>query len=76
MFVPDPGSEFFPSRIQGQTDSRIRIRIKEFKYLTQKIVFKLSEIWSKMFIPDPDPKSRGQKGTESATQAKPIGTGT
>jgi hypothetical protein len=29
-----PGSEFFPSRIQGQKDSRIRIRIhiKELKY--------------------------------------------
>ncbi len=23
-----PGSEFFPSRIQGQKDSRIRIRVK------------------------------------------------
>jgi hypothetical protein len=29
-----PGSEFFPSRIQGQKDSgsRFRIRNKEFKY--------------------------------------------
>jgi hypothetical protein len=43
-----PGSEFFPSRI----------RIKEFKFLTQQIVSKLLEIWSGlfiMFIPDPDP---------------------
>jgi hypothetical protein len=33
MFIPNPGSEFFPSRIQGQKDSgsQIRIRIKEFK---------------------------------------------
>jgi hypothetical protein len=33
MFIPDP-IEFSPSRIQGQKDSgsRIRIRIKEFKY--------------------------------------------
>ncbi len=54
-----PGSEFFPirdtrSRIQGQKDSRIRIRMKEFKYFNPKIVSKLSEIWSGMFIPDPD----------------------
>jgi hypothetical protein len=33
----------FASRIPGQKDSRIRIRIKDFKYLTQKVVFKLSE---------------------------------
>ncbi len=39
------GSQYFPSRI--------RIRIKGFKYFNQKIVSKLSEIWSKMFIPDP-----------------------
>jgi hypothetical protein len=34
-----PGSEFFPSRIQVQkgSRSRIRIRIKELKYLTQKL---------------------------------------
>jgi hypothetical protein len=31
-----------------------RIRIKEFKYLTQKIVSKLSELWFGLFIPDPD----------------------
>ncbi len=61
--------------VQGQKDSesRIRIRIKEFRYLTHKIVSKLSEIWSGFFIPDPDPDflpipdpgSRGQKGTGS-----------
>jgi hypothetical protein len=38
--IPDPGS---------------RIRIKEFKYFNPKIVSKLSEIWSGLFIPDPDP---------------------
>ncbi len=32
MFIPDPGSEFFPSRIQDQKDSASLIRIKEFKY--------------------------------------------
>jgi hypothetical protein len=41
MFIPDPN--FFPSRIP------------EFNYFNQKIVSKLSEIWSGMFIPDPDP---------------------
>ncbi len=52
-----PGSRIriFPARIQGHKDSGSRIRIKEFKYfLTQKIVSKLSEIWSTMFIPDRD----------------------
>ncbi len=45
MFIPGPGSECFHpgSRIQGQKDSgsRIRIRIKEFKYLNPKNVSKL-----------------------------------
>jgi hypothetical protein len=42
VFTPDPGSEFFPSRIPGQKDSgsRIRIRIKEFKkYFNTKNCF-------------------------------------
>jgi hypothetical protein len=43
--IPNPGSDFFPSRI----------RIKEFLYLTQKLFFKLSEKWSGLFILDPDP---------------------
>ncbi len=33
-----------------------RIRIKEFQYFNPKIVFKLSEIWSGLFFPDPDPE--------------------
>ncbi len=49
-----PGYEFFPSRIKGRKDSRIRIRIKELSILAHKIVSKLSEIWLKIFIPDPD----------------------
>ncbi len=60
MFIPDPGAEPFPSLIQGQKDSgsRIRIRIKKkFVFLTQKIFSKLSEIWSGIFDPDPDPGS-------------------
>ncbi len=52
MFIPDPNIFNPGSPIQGQKESRIRI--KEFKYIYQKIVSKLSEIWSKMFIPDPD----------------------
>ncbi len=73
MFIPDPIFFHPGSRIQGHNDpgSRIQIRIKEF--LTEKIVSKLSEIWSGMFIPDPGsgswiythPGSRGQKGIGS-----------
>jgi hypothetical protein len=44
MFIPDPGSK----------RSRIRPASKNLVFLTQKIVFKLSEICSGMFIPDPD----------------------
>ncbi len=46
MFIPDPNF-FHPGS---------RTRIKEFKYFSpQNIVSKLSEIWSRLFIPDPDP---------------------
>jgi hypothetical protein len=67
--ITDPGF-----RIEGQKDSgsRIRIRIKEFKYLTQKIVSKLSKKLSGLFITDPGsgswffthPGSRGQKAPD------------
>ncbi len=85
MLIPDQN---FPSGIQGQKDSgsRIRIRIEELKYRTifnPKIVYKLSEIWSGMLIPDsdldflpvPDPGIQGSKnspdpGSESATLPK------
>jgi hypothetical protein len=52
-----PGSEFLPYRIQGQKDSgsRIRIRIKEFRYFNPKIVSEVAKILSGLFIPDPDP---------------------
>jgi hypothetical protein len=40
-----PGSEVFPSRIPDPHQRSI---------LTQKIVSNLSEIWSGLFIPDPD----------------------
>jgi hypothetical protein len=67
------------SRVKKILDPRspIRIRIIEFKYLKSKNVSKLSDICSRAFIPDPDPNldflpipdpgSRGQKGTGSAT---------
>jgi hypothetical protein len=47
MIIPDPGSEFFPSRIRN----------KEFKYFKPKIVSKLSDpgYSSRIWITDPDP---------------------
>ncbi len=48
--IPDPGS-----RVKKMRRSQIRIRIKDSIIFTEQIVSKLSEIWSKMFIPDPDP---------------------
>jgi hypothetical protein len=66
MFIPDPGSEFFPSRIQGQKGSPAS---KNGGILTQKIVSKLLEMGpgcsagsSQIRIPDqkvknaPDPQ--------------------
>ncbi len=44
--IPDPGS-----KDSGIPDPA---RIKELKYFNPKIVSKLSEIWSGMFISDPD----------------------
>ncbi len=38
-WISDPGSEFFSTRIQGQKDSRIRIRIKELKYFNPNNCF-------------------------------------
>ncbi len=54
---------------------------KNLSILTQKIVSKLSERWSGLFIPDPDPDflpipdpgSRGQKGSGSGTLLKSTG---
>ncbi len=60
--LSDPNFSHPGSRIQGQKDSRIPDpdphklqRIKNFK--PQKLVSKLSEIWSGMFITDPDLES-------------------
>ncbi len=48
-------SECFPSRIPGPGSKRFpHPQKKKFSIFIQKIVSKLSEIWSKMFIPDPD----------------------
>ncbi len=57
---PDPESEFFPSRIPHPNffHSGSRIRFKEFKYFNPKTVSKLSEIWSGLLIPAPDPRIR------------------
>ncbi len=52
FYKPDPGS-----RIKKISGSQIRIRKKEYKYFNPKIVYKLSKIWSGMFIPNPDPGS-------------------
>ncbi len=83
MFIPDPGSDFFPSRIRTVSipDPGSRILIKEFKYFNPKKAKKWF-LSSKKYdpgcssrIPDPgsgcwlspipDPRSRGQKSTQS-----------
>jgi hypothetical protein len=79
MFISDHDPNFSPSWIQGQkiteiTGSRIRIRIKEFKYLkklflsSRKYYLKCSSrIRILIFYPSliPDPGFMGQKGTGS-----------
>ncbi len=72
MFIPDPGSDFFPSRIPDPTffHPGSRIRIKEFKYFNPSKWFLSSKKYDLgcssrilFFLPIPDPGSRGQKGT-------------
>jgi hypothetical protein len=55
-FIPDPNFFYPGTRVKKIPGSWIwiRIRIKEFKYFNPKMVSKLSEILSVMFIPDPD----------------------
>ncbi len=50
-----PGSEFFPSRIRTSSIPYPGSASKNLSIITQKIVSKLSEIWSGLFIPDTDP---------------------
>jgi hypothetical protein len=64
-----PGSKIYHtgSRVEKIPDRHQRILL----FLTQKIFTKLPEIWSRMFIPDPDffhPESRGHKSTGSRTR--------
>ncbi len=59
--------QIFPSRIQGQKDPGSG---SSWKILTQKIVSKLSEIWSRgsgFFMPDPGVKKAPDPGSKSAT---------
>ncbi len=51
MFILETGSEFFTSRIQIFSIPDL----KEFKFLNPKNCSKLSETWSGLLIPDPDP---------------------
>jgi len=57
MFMPDPGSEFFPSRIPDPP--------QEFKYFNPKKWFPSTQKYYPGFLPIPDPGSRGQKGIGS-----------
>jgi hypothetical protein len=79
MFIPDPGSDFFPSRIPDLNclHPGSRIRIKEFKYFNppkkQKKWFLSSRKYiSGLFIPDPDADILPipGPGSESATLFK------
>ncbi len=85
MFIQDPGSEFFPSRITDPESKRFPDHgsgsaSKKFCILTQKIVSKISEIRSGMFIPELDLGSgsrffypsqiQGPKGTGSRIQIR------
>jgi hypothetical protein len=77
MFIPDLGSDFFPSRIPdlNRFHPGSRFRIKEFKYFNPKIWFLSSRKYDtgcSSQIPDadpdflliPDPGSRGQKAPD------------
>ncbi len=89
MLIPDPGSDFFPSRISDPNclHPGSRIRIKEFKYFNpKKMVSKIYKIWSGLFIPDPDAdflpisdpgvKKAPDPGSGSATLLVPYRNGT
>jgi hypothetical protein len=80
MFIPDPGSDFFSSRIPDPNclHPGSRIRIKEFRYFNPKKIKKWFLSYGNDpgcssripdpdadFLPIPDPGTRGQKGTGS-----------
>ena len=87
--IPDPGSNFFPSRIPVPNclHPGSRIRIKEFKYFNPKKPKKCLISFRKYdpgcssripdpdadFLPIPDPGSRGQKGTGSRIRIRNTG---
>ena len=59
MFIPDPGSDFFPSRIPDPNclHPGSRIRIKELKYFNPKkwfLSFRKYDPGCSSRIPDPD----------------------
>ncbi len=57
IYIPDTGSDFFPSRIPDPHQI--------FEYFNpKKLVSKLSEIWPGLFITDPS-RIQDQKGTGS-----------
>ncbi len=85
-FIPDPGSEFFPSRIPGPIffHPGSRISIKEFTYFNPKKWFISSRKYdpgcsSRIRIltfypsPIPDPGYMGQKGTGSRIRNRNTG---
>jgi hypothetical protein len=62
MFIPDPGSDFFPSQIPDLNclHPGSRIRIKEFKYFNPKkpkkwfLISRKYDLGCSSQIPDPD----------------------
>ncbi len=85
IFLPDPGSDFFPSRILDPNFSS-RIRFKEFKYFNPKEWFLSSRKYDPDCssririltfyphrIPDPGVKKAPDPGSGSATLAQVMG---
>ncbi len=61
--IPDPGPKIFPDPWSGFASAS-----KNLSILTPKIVSTLSEIWSRVFFPDPDPVSRSWFFTHSGSR--------
>jgi hypothetical protein len=55
MLIPDPGARFFSIPDPNFSVPDPGFAPKNLNILTQKIVYKLLEIWSGLFIRDPDP---------------------